>query len=419
LAVVTIPDTARALAVRAVVAVRGNWRRPAVGAGALVVAVLLFELRHVAAGVVVAVALYPVLFATALTYFGAVERDRAAQQRFRELAVLSRLPAMRSGAEPFFLYLRPFASTGGVRVLRRVAKRKRARSSYFGSDPRFNPGPGYQYKLVAVWNDLETLLEAALRAYGPLVALGRPGEQLGAARIPSDEASWKELVEELMRQARLIFLLPSDDAGTAWELSLLRTDRALLRKTVFVVPGSSDEQDWIDAGPRSTGRRSDLRAGPLTYGVEHPTGGARPTSSFDPARRPEPERSGELLRRDALEALRRFGAREAARSAEAHPSLVLVTLHEHLAVERLDALRGHRTEWSLNPLDVGPVFSLDLDDFRGAVTARLVGRGSEADLARSAGPRRAVDVGLADDSSVDEHDPWVAAFRRLGGRRRR
>jgi hypothetical protein len=304
----------------------------------------------------------PALLAAATLYGKAIQRDRAAQQRSRESAVLSRLPALRSGSEPYYLYLRPFASTGGVRVLRRVAKRKRSLATY-GSDPRFNPGAGFIYKLEVVWNDLETLLEAAVRPKGPLVALGRPGEQLGAARIASDEEDWKGLVEDLVHHAVLVFVLPSQDAGTAWELSLITANPALLRKTVFVIPGSPNEQDWI--GARSDPRT--LSGSVLTYSSERPDRGARPTSSADPSRVPELQRPGQVLRRDALACLRQLGAHDAVQLAIDQPTVTLTMLTDQFATKEFHAVTGYVTSLSLNIADKGPIYRLDIAAFKQAV----------------------------------------------------
>jgi hypothetical protein len=320
---------------------------------------------HKVVGAFAGVVIFPALLTVLWLYWEATDRDRAAKQRYRESVVLSRLPALRSGSEPCYLYLRPFASTGGVRVLRRVAKRKKGFQSYRGPDGQPNPSIGFPYLLQVVWNDFETLLEAALRPNGPLVALGRPGEQLGAARIVSDEEGWKELVHDLVRNAVLIFMLPSRDTGTDWELSLITAEPALLRKTVFVIPGSANHQDWMR-----------FRSDPLTLGGDHlayltelPDRGARPTSSANPDLVPELQRRGNELRSDALACLERLGAHDAVQRAIEHPTVALTMLTDRFTTKQFRAVRGYVTSWSINFLDIGPVFHLDIAAFRQAVAA--------------------------------------------------
>jgi hypothetical protein len=148
----------------------------------LVVAAASYALylgRHVGDGLLLAFAFIPGSFIVIILHVEAERRDLEAAQRVVERAVAARLPAFRAGAAPFFLYLRPFASTGGVRVLRKVVKRKRAKSTYFGSDARYNRGPGFHYKREAFWDDLEPMLQKVL---GQARAGSRPGPPWRAAR---------------------------------------------------------------------------------------------------------------------------------------------------------------------------------------------------------------------------------------------
>jgi len=69
----------------------------------------------------------------------------------------------------------------------------------------------YQEKPV----DFERLLAIAVDSYAPLIALGRPGEQVGAGRILTTEERWQEDFRKLAEAARLILLMPSAHPGTA------------------------------------------------------------------------------------------------------------------------------------------------------------------------------------------------------------
>ncbi len=83
--------------------------------------------------------------------------------------------------------------------------------------------------------DLEALLGEAVEPFAPLVALGKPGEQFGAGRIHSDETTWREKLGLLAQGARFIFVLPSDSAGTKWEVEWVQ-ESGMLGKCLFVMP---------------------------------------------------------------------------------------------------------------------------------------------------------------------------------------
>jgi hypothetical protein len=50
----------------------------------------------------------------------------------------------------------------------------------------------------------------------PLVALGKPGEAIGAGRIFTDDATWQADIATLMRRAKGILIVPSDRDGTCF-----------------------------------------------------------------------------------------------------------------------------------------------------------------------------------------------------------
>jgi hypothetical protein len=67
----------------------------------------------------------------------------------------------------------------------------------------------------------EELLAKTLNEFGPVITIGRPGEEmreLGAARTYSSEAEWHEKVESLMGSARLVVLRLGTTEGFWWEL---------------------------------------------------------------------------------------------------------------------------------------------------------------------------------------------------------
>jgi hypothetical protein len=156
------------------------------------------------------------VLAGALTYgasrLSAAFRRRQQKKRDRRAAAI--MEDARAGRPPdFSLYLRAFETTGGMHEIKDIGT---ALGAYEDTD-------------------FESELAEAVENNIPLVGLGKPGEQEGAGRWPTSDATWQADVEVLARAALLLFLLPSARAGTLWELDWIIANR-LLGKTVFVQP---------------------------------------------------------------------------------------------------------------------------------------------------------------------------------------
>jgi hypothetical protein len=123
---------------------------------------------------------------------------------------------------PFFVYIRSFETTGQLK-------------------------PPLFYSLTLSQNlqanELESFLALALRRAGLLVALGDPGENLGAARVGLREQQWHQEVITLLHRSRGVLVVPSHREGTRWEVSYLR-EHGLLSKCVFVMPPHTRRFDW-------------------------------------------------------------------------------------------------------------------------------------------------------------------------------
>lgn len=90
----------------------------------------------------------------------------------------------------------------------------------------------------------EAIVEATLRPFGALVALGRPGErlpQLGASKeyVGGD---WKQYVAARIREATLVHLVAGTSRSLLWELSRVAESGAL-RKLVLLVPPLASKHD--------------------------------------------------------------------------------------------------------------------------------------------------------------------------------
>lgn len=99
------------------------------------------------------------------------------------------------------------------------------------------------WDLPARWLDLwsfrQNLDEALvdeLAQFGPVIALGRPGDArtpFGAHRHYSDHADWQQTLAAAARSAQAIVLVASDSPGVKWEYDLLKNE-AMLEKVLLV-----------------------------------------------------------------------------------------------------------------------------------------------------------------------------------------
>lgn len=88
------------------------------------------------------------------------------------------------------------------------------------------------------WVSFEEALAGHLSRYGPVIAIGRPGERyatLGAAREYLGDDKWQERVLELVPRCRSIILMIGTTGGLAWEMEqLIRLN--LLEKVILLFP---------------------------------------------------------------------------------------------------------------------------------------------------------------------------------------
>jgi hypothetical protein len=133
----------------------------------------------------------------------------------------------QAAVKKFYLYLRAFESTGKLRVPLFLRLRK------------FSLG-----MFQTLTNDTESYVSSSVRRIGPLVAMGLPGEAVGAGRILAQDSCWTAEILLLMKRAEAIFLVPSDRPGTLWEMTTLR-DEGLLGRVIFIMPPRARGQNDI------------------------------------------------------------------------------------------------------------------------------------------------------------------------------
>ena len=111
--------------------------------------------------------------------------------------------ALSDHERPLVVYLRSFVQDGMRQELRK-------------SDQFLHP---VQYR---VSQTVEERLVKHIGTLGPVVAIGRPKERLpliGAARLYVDDADWQNVVDDLLRRARLVLIQAGESPGLQWELN--------------------------------------------------------------------------------------------------------------------------------------------------------------------------------------------------------
>lgn len=198
------------------------------------------------AGLVVGLALVfaAVLLLAGAGLFGLFDRVR--QLISDRLARIAFIKVVHGKPEVFTLYLRAFDTTEQVRtapkrslVWRMLQVAKFVLYSVFIGP--FSGAEGRERAFVRMFVDRrsQTELEQAIwddhRLGTPLLALGNSDGKFGAGKIATTDADWKATAALLVEKSRAIICLPDDNAGTLWELGLLKQTGAI-SKTIFVMP---------------------------------------------------------------------------------------------------------------------------------------------------------------------------------------
>jgi hypothetical protein len=139
-------------------------------------------------------------------------------RRARRHALLPAKELRKKQHRPIVLYLRSFFDD-------QLKMRARAAN-----------GRSWLERIVKV--TFEEVLVDHLWRYGPVVAVGKPGDKLpplGAARDYLPDESWQQKVEQLMNEADIIVTVLGRTEGLAWEITKV-IELGLLSKLIFVLP---------------------------------------------------------------------------------------------------------------------------------------------------------------------------------------
>jgi hypothetical protein len=192
------------------------------------------------------------------------------------------------------LYLRPFASTGSLRIPLKsvVVKRGVIAGPATVYDPQL--GRTSRFKRYVTFGDFETELADVVASQAPLVALGYPGEQIGAGRIETGDDEWQGTFKQLAARAVAIILVPSLHCGTRAEIDAILSTPEWLAKTMFFIP-PDDTVLGASAGPHLVigASAGPLGARPLRQAAIEALASVSPEMSQKDR---ESDRAGALLR---------------------------------------------------------------------------------------------------------------------------
>lgn len=180
-------------------------------------------------------------------------RHRIVQAKLN-LDVSQLVESLDKGNDPiFFLYLRPFSTTGKVSLEQPI-------SQTVITDMNIAMTPFRAYNA-----DFEFFLRKSLSGRGVVLGLGKPGEKIGVGRLEASEENWRETVVRLSERAKAIFVVPGKEEGTIWEILHIVSTPGLLEKSVFLLPRRQGKNTIS-----SKGSYSEFRARLLDVNVSFP-----------------------------------------------------------------------------------------------------------------------------------------------------
>lgn len=163
---------------------------------------------------------------------------------------------------------RPRSAKGAAQALRDDSRKPVLYLRGFGDDPDsavVDGVPGALASGLLSVHTREEQLIGALGAFGPVIAVGRPGERLphlGAARfyLPGDD--WQTGVLKLMELSQLIVLRLGEGEGLWWEVDQAQATQPP-HKLVLLVPG--DRPDLAERLDRHLSKPANVTADPTRW----------------------------------------------------------------------------------------------------------------------------------------------------------
>jgi hypothetical protein len=140
----------------------------------------------------------------------------------------------------FSIFLRPFSREPSISVT--FGENKEEVIDIGPVENKVFGGPGRTGHLHPN-SSLPAFLQELTTSFAPLVALNaKPRRSYldGPGRVRFKDSEWKEGVLKLIAEAFCIFILPSNNKGTLWELEQIASCPDFLRKTIFFMPSSDN-----------------------------------------------------------------------------------------------------------------------------------------------------------------------------------
>lgn len=116
--------------------------------------------------------------------------------------------------------------------------------------------PGRWLDLWSFRRNVDEAMVGELQQYGPVVALGQPGETrapFGAVRYYATHDDWQSIIVETARRAQAIVIVAGDSPGVRWEFDMLAREQLVERTLLLFRPGRSQlevNRHAMDAFPR-------------------------------------------------------------------------------------------------------------------------------------------------------------------------
>lgn len=104
--------------------------------------------------------------------------------------------------------------------------------------------------LSAWWGglEIEALVHDSCRGIGKLVALGRPGESVGAGKMRTNEQDWQSRFCALAERSSCIVVIPASNDGTFFEVSWIVQNSALSKTVFMMLPQTRRRVHLFDFG---------------------------------------------------------------------------------------------------------------------------------------------------------------------------
>jgi len=205
------------------------------------------------------------------------------------------------------------------------------------------------YKTVKTANTEESELVKELASLGPVLAIGRPDEELrhiGAARIYVPHGEWKSVILHLFGWARCVVIrCSSQTPGLLWELEVARKNLSP-EALVLQLPSAAEEFDSAydsESSDYESSYRAFASTARLSMGIEMPSAlkGFR-FVAFDDSWRPKPVKEDDQEPFDFTRKIswKEFGGLSAAKAARIlSDHLKRTTTEQRAPPELLEFLR--------------------------------------------------------------------------------